>query len=72
MSHELRSPLNAISVRAVDGVGFPPPSHAQQGNIAQILKAGWHLLKLINEILDLAKIESGKLSISREPVSVAG
>jgi PAS domain S-box-containing protein len=71
MSHELRSPLNAI-------LGFaqlmesdaPPPSPAQQDSIDQILQAGWHLLKLINEILDLAKIESGKMSLSPEPLSV--
>ena len=72
MSHELRSPLNAI-------LGFaqllesanPPPSSEQKGNIDQILQAGWHLLKLINEILDLAKIESGKLSLSTESVSLS-
>src|SRR6185312_10265696 len=57
MSHELRSPLNAI-------LGFaqllesssPLPTASQSENIAQILQAGWHLLKLINEILDLAVI----------------
>ena len=72
MSHELRSPLNAI-------LGFaqlmesdsPPPTPAQKESIDQILQAGWHLLKLINEILDLAKIESGQVSLSREPVSLA-
>jgi signal transduction histidine kinase/CheY-like chemotaxis protein len=72
MSHELRSPLNAI-------LGFaqlmesdsPAPTPAQKESIAQILKAGWHLLKLINEILDLAKIESGQVPLSREPVSLA-
>jgi CheY-like chemotaxis protein len=72
MSHELRSPLNAI-------LGFaqlmesdsPPPRPSQKENIGQILQAGWHLLKLINEILDLAKIESGKVSMSPEPVSLA-
>ncbi len=72
MSHELRSPLNAI-------LGFaqlmesdsPPATPAQKESIAQILQAGWHLLKLINEILDLAKVESGQLSMSREPVSLA-
>ena len=71
MSHELRTPLNAI-------LGFgqlmesdsPLPTPAQKANIDQILQAGWYLLELINEILDLALIESGKLSISREPVSL--
>jgi PAS domain S-box-containing protein len=69
MSHELRTPLNAI-------LGFgqllqsdnPAPSPAQKASIDQILHAGWYLLELINEILDLALIESGKLSISLEPV----
>jgi PAS domain S-box-containing protein len=69
MSHELRSPLNAI-------LGFaqlmesdsPPPTPAQGESILQILNAGWYLLELINEILDLAAIESGKLSMSVEPV----
>jgi PAS domain S-box-containing protein len=72
MSHELRSPLNAI-------LGFaqllesarPPPSDSQKDSIGQILRAGWHLLELINQVLDLAVIESGKVSISPEPVSVA-
>ena len=72
MSHELRSPLNAI-------LGFaqlmesdsPPPTPAQKGSIAQILRAGWHLLKLIDEILDLAKVEAGQVPLSLEPVSLA-
>jgi CheY-like chemotaxis protein/two-component sensor histidine kinase len=44
------------------------PTAGQQKSIAQILKAGWYLLELINEVLDLALIESGKLSLSLEPV----
>jgi PAS domain S-box-containing protein len=72
MSHELRSPLNAI-------LGFaqllesttPLPTESQKENIAQILQAGWHLLTLINEVLDLAVVESGRLPISPEPVSLA-
>jgi PAS domain S-box-containing protein len=72
MSHELRSPLNAI-------LGFaqlmeseqPPPSALHKEGIAQILQAGWHLLALINEILDLAKVESGQVPMSREPVAMA-
>jgi PAS domain S-box-containing protein len=71
MSHELRSPLNAI-------LGFaqlmesesPAPTAAQGESIIQILNAGWYLLELINEILDLATIESGKLSMSLEPVAI--
>jgi PAS domain S-box-containing protein len=72
MSHELRSPLNAI-------LGFaqlmesdsPPPTPAQKESIAQILQAGWHLLKLIDEVLDLTKIESRQVPLSQEPVSLA-
>jgi PAS domain S-box-containing protein len=72
MSHELRTPLSAI-------LGFaqlmesesPPATPSQKASIDQILRAGWYLLELINEILDLAQIESGKLSLSPEPVSLA-
>ncbi len=71
MSHELRSPLNAI-------LGFaqlmesdsPLPTSTQKASIDQILHAGWFLLELINEILDLAVIESGRLSLSLEAVSL--
>ena len=73
MSHELRSPLNAIlGFAQLMESSTPQPTTAQAGRIAQILQAGWHLLKLINEILDLAVIESGKVSLSLEPVSLAG
>src|SRR6185503_11919541 len=71
MSHELRTPLNAI-------LGFaqlmesdtPLPNPAQKESIEQILQAGSHLLDLINEILDLSMIESGRLSLAMEPVSL--
>jgi signal transduction histidine kinase/ActR/RegA family two-component response regulator len=71
MSHELRSPLNAILgfAQLMDS-DSPPATSAQKESIAQILQAGWHLLKLINEILDLAKVESGQVPMSREPVSL--
>ncbi len=72
MSHELRSPLNAIlGFAQLMESGQPAPTPAQAGSIEQILKAGWYLLELINEILDLALIESGRLSMSMEPVSLA-
>lgn len=73
MSHELRSPLNAILgfAQLLETDTRTPPTPPQQERIAQILKAGWYLLDLINEILDLALIESGKLSLSHEPVSLA-
>lgn len=71
MSHELRSPLNAILgfAQLMDSE-VPPVTALQKANIRQILHAGWYLLELINEILDLAVIESGKLSLSLEPVSL--
>ena len=71
MSHELRSPLNAIlGFAQLMESSSPLPSESQKESIAQILQAGWHLLKLINEILDLAVIESGKVSLSLESVSL--
>ena len=72
MSHELRSPLNAILgfAQLMDS-GSPAPTPGQKDSIDQILQSGWYLLELINEILDLAQIESGKLSLSPEPMSLA-
>ena len=71
MSHELRSPLNAILgfAQLMDS-GSPLPTPAQKASIDQILQAGWYLLELINEVLDLALVESGKLSLSLEPMSL--
>ncbi|MFY9317223.1 MAG: ATP-binding protein [Burkholderiales bacterium] len=72
MSHELRTPLNAIlGFAQLMATGTPAPTLSQKRNLDQILKAGWYLLELINEILDLALIESGKLTLSSEPVSLA-
>ena len=72
MSHELRTPLNAIlGFAQLVETGTPAPTPTQQRSIDQILKAGWYLLELINEILDLALIESGKLTLSGESVSLA-
>jgi PAS domain S-box-containing protein len=71
MSHELRTPLNAIlGFAQLMESGAPPPTPAQKRNLEQILKGGWYLLELINEVLDLALIESGKVTLSREPVSL--
>ena len=71
MSHELRSPLNVIlGFAQLLESGTPAPAPAQKANIEQILRAGWYLLELINEILDLVLIESGKLSMSMEPTSL--
>ena len=72
MSHELRSPLNAIlGFAQLMESASPTPTDSQKESIAQILQAGWHLLKLINEILDLSVIEAGRVSLSTEPVSLA-
>ena len=71
MSHELRTPLSAIlGFAQLMESGTPSPTVAQKRSIDQILKAGWYLLELINEILDLALIESGKLPLSLESVSL--
>jgi PAS domain S-box-containing protein len=72
MSHELRTPLSAIlGFAQLIESGSPSPTTSQKRSIDQILQAGWYLLDLINEILDLALIESGKLSLSLEPISLA-
>jgi len=72
MSHELRTPLSAIlGFAQLLESGEPLPTPTQKRSIDQILQAGWYLLELINEILDLALIESGKLSLSIEPISLS-
>lgn len=70
MSHELRTPMNAI-------LGFgqlleydKALSAVHRENVQEIVKAGHHLLQLINEVLDLARIESGHIDLSLEPVEV--
>lgn len=68
MSHELRTPLNAI-------LGFAQlldldSSPDQRASVAHVLKAGRHLLLLINEVLDIARIEAGRMALSPEPVRV--
>ncbi len=69
MSHELRTPLNSI-------LGFgqlldrQSPSETQRPRIRYILSAGRHLLNLINEVLDISRIEAGNLQLSVEPVCV--
>ncbi len=69
MSHELRTPLNAIlgfgQLLEMDGL-----RPEQLEGVEQILKGGRHLLDLINEVLDISRIESGRLSLSAEPVRV--
>jgi len=71
MSHELRTPLSAIlGFAQLMESGSPPLNVSQKRSIDQILQSGWYLLQLINEILDLALIESGKMSLSLEPISL--
>ena len=69
MSHELRTPLNAVlgfaQVLELDHL-----TSDQRDGVEQIIKAGRHLLELINEILDIARIEGGQLAVSMEPVPV--
>jgi PAS domain S-box-containing protein len=72
MSHELRTPLNAIlGFAQLLEAGSPVPTETQMIRLQQIIKGGWYLLELINEILDLTSIESGKLSLARERVALA-
>lgn len=72
MSHELRTPLNAIlGFAQILGSEAMPTTEEQKREFAgHIVKAGNHLLTLINEILDLAKVESGTVALSIEPVGV--
>ncbi|MDH5749988.1 MAG: ATP-binding protein, partial [Rhodospirillales bacterium] len=73
MSHELRTPLNAILgfSQLLSNDPSEPLTAAQKDYVEQILKGGEHLLGLINEVLDLAKVESGKVSLSIEEVDPA-
>jgi len=73
MSHELRTPLNAM-------LGFAqlleldrrhPIAPEQRPWVAQIQQAGWHLLEMINEVLDLSRIESGNVKLQIEPINLA-
>jgi signal transduction histidine kinase/DNA-binding response OmpR family regulator len=72
MSHELRTPLNAIigfSEVLVDGL-LGEMTDQQRGFIGDIYSSGKHLLSLINDILDLSKVEAGKMTLDVEPVQV--
>ena len=65
MSHELRTPMNAILgfAQLMEHDPINPLAPSQLENLHQILKGGWHLLELINEVLDLARVESGKMQV---------
>ena len=69
MSHELRTPMNSIlGFAQLMDMGELNPSHKKGVN--QILKSGKHLLELINEVLDISRIEAGRMTISTEPVEI--
>lgn len=72
MSHELRTPLNAILGfgQLLESDRDEPLTPSQTENVEHIVKAGWHLLELVNEVLDLARIEAGmmQLHISDAPL----
>ena len=69
MSHELRTPLNAV-LGFAQLLELGELTAEQQEAVDQISGAGRHLLDLINEVLDISRIESGQLTLSREPVSL--
>ncbi|KPQ21377.1 MAG: Signal transduction histidine kinase [Halomonas sp. HL-93] len=74
MSHELRTPLNAILgfAQLLASNTRTPLNAKQQRQVSQIEKGGQHLLSLINDVLDLARIEARQLSLSIESISLAG
>lgn len=71
MSHELRTPLNAIlgfaQILQLEGL-----SDRQADCVSHILRGGKHLLSMINEVLDISRIETGNLAMSCEPVEASG
>jgi signal transduction histidine kinase len=70
MSHDLRTPLNAV-LGFAQVLELEPLTPAQRDAVTQILRGGRHLLNLINEILDISRIEAGRLSLSLEPTAVS-
>ncbi|RYX85275.1 PAS domain S-box protein [bacterium] len=69
MSHELRTPLNAIlgfgQILEMRGLGSE-----ERAAVTQILRGGWHLLDLVNEVLEISRVEAGHLELSLEPISL--
>jgi PAS domain S-box-containing protein len=72
MSHELRTPLNAMLgfAQLLELDRRQPLSADQRPWVSQIQQAGWHLLEMINDVLDLSRIESGNLKLRVEPISL--
>lgn len=71
MSHELRTPMNAI-LGFAQLLEMGDLNNTQRKGVSHILHSGKHLLNLINEVLDISRIESGNLSLSLEPVNIGG
>jgi signal transduction histidine kinase len=72
MSHEIRTPMNAILgyTDLLLAGAYGELSDAQTEGIERTYRAGQHLLELVNDVLDLSKLEAGKLEIEVEPTSV--
>lgn len=71
MSHELRTPLNSIiGFAQLLDISEPPLDERAEESVSHIMKAGRHLLDLIDEVLDIAQVEAGRLNMSLEPIEV--
>jgi PAS domain S-box-containing protein len=72
MSHELRTPLNAMLgfAQLLEMDARQPLTAAQRPWVTQIQQAGWHLLDMINDVLDLSRIEAGTLRLQPQPIDV--
>ena len=73
MSHELRTPLNAVLgyAQLMEISGSSPPSAEQLQHLQQIQRSGWHLVQLIDDVLDLSRIEAGNLALAIAPLDAA-
>lgn len=72
MSHELRTPINAVigySTLMIDNI-YGPLNEKQREGLQRTLRAARHLLELVNDVLDLSKIEAGKIELSLAPVNI--